>query len=45
MLTNFFTVIASEAKQSRNPDAEAVWIASSLSLLAMTKHTIVRRTP
>ncbi|MEY9592135.1 hypothetical protein ABIA06_004426 [Bradyrhizobium yuanmingense] len=30
------TVIASEAKQSRNPSAEAAWIASSQGLLAMT---------
>jgi hypothetical protein len=29
-------VIASEAKQSRNVDAGAVWTASSLTLLAMT---------
>jgi len=30
------SVIASEAKQSRNLTAEAVWIASSQELLAMT---------
>jgi len=30
------TVIASEAKQSRDPTTRAVWIASSLALLAMT---------
>ena len=30
-------VIASAAKQSRNPSAAAVWIASSQGLLAMTK--------
>jgi len=36
----FTTVIASEAKQSRNFSMEPVWIASSLTLLAMTKQTI-----
>jgi hypothetical protein len=30
-------VIASAAKQSRNPSAVAVWIASSQELLAMTE--------
>jgi hypothetical protein len=30
------TVIASEARQSRDFAAEAIWIASSLTLLAMT---------
>jgi hypothetical protein len=39
-MLNFFTVIASEAKQSRNSDAERHWIASSLSLLALTNQTI-----
>jgi hypothetical protein len=32
------TVIASEAKQSRNVSAETAWIASSQELLAMTEH-------
>jgi hypothetical protein len=37
MNTNSLTiVIASEAKQSRSSASEAVWIASSLTLLAMT---------
>jgi hypothetical protein len=31
------TVIASEAKQSRDITADAVWIASFATLLAMTK--------
>jgi hypothetical protein len=33
---HFIIVIASEAKQSRNLSMEIVWIASSLTLLAMT---------
>jgi hypothetical protein len=32
----FTAVIASEAKQSRDISMEIVWIASSLTLLAMT---------
>ncbi len=35
-MLKFFTVIASKAKQSRNPSTKAVWIAPSLTLLAMT---------
>jgi hypothetical protein len=36
-------VIASEAKQSRNLTAEAVWIASALMRLAMTRGEVANK--
>ena len=38
-MNKFLAVIASEAKQSKNFYKERDWIASSLSLLAMTNQT------